>query len=109
MRIITTWVRAAALALIAAPALGAAGPTAGNVDTARLQQATGAASAAVLRLMVDANAPAAVRLRAAECVLNHAAKAIESEDIEVRVSELERAAERNITTRICASPSFRVK
>ena len=62
---------------------------------ARLQQATGAASAAVLRLMVDPNAPAAVRLRAAECVLNHAAKAIEVEDIEVRVSELERAAERN--------------
>ena len=32
-------------------------------------------------------------LRAAECVLGHAAKAIEIEDIEVRVSELERAAE----------------
>jgi hypothetical protein len=62
---------------------------------ARLQQATGAASAAVLRLMVDAHAPAAVRLRAAECVLDHAAKAIEIEDIEVRVSELERAAERS--------------
>ena len=62
---------------------------------ARLQQATGAASAAVLRLMVDPNAPAAVRLRAAEYVLNHAAKAIESEDTEVRVSKLERLAEQN--------------
>ena len=59
----------------------------------RLQQATGAASSAVLKLMVDPNVPAAVRLRAAECVLNHAAKGIEMEDIEVRVAILERAAE----------------
>ena len=57
--------------------------------TARLQQATGAASSTVLKIMLDSNAPAAVRLRAAESVLNHAAKSIEVEDIEVRLSRLE--------------------
>ena len=61
--------------------------------TARLQQATGAAGATVLKLMTDPNVPAAVRLRAAECVLDRATKGIELEDIEERVSELERAAD----------------
>jgi len=60
---------------------------------ARLQQATGAAGVTILKLMTDANAPAAVRLRAAECVFGHAIKAVELDDIEARVSELERAAE----------------
>jgi hypothetical protein len=48
------------------------------------------------KIMVDPNAPAASRVRAAESVLDHAAKAIEIEDIEARVSELERTAERSI-------------
>ena len=43
--------------------------------------------------MVDPNAPASCRIRAADSVLGHAAKAIEIEDIEARVSELERTAE----------------
>ena|SRR5436309_16143376 len=60
---------------------------------ARLQQATGAAGLTILKLMTDPNVPAAVRLRAAECVFDHAIKAIELEDIEVRVAELERAAD----------------
>ena len=60
---------------------------------ARLQQATGAAGLTILKLMTDPNVPAAVRLRAAECVFDHAIKASELEDIEVRVAELERAAE----------------
>jgi transposase-like protein len=60
---------------------------------ARLQQATGAAGVTILKLMTDANVPAAVRLRAAECVFDHAIKGVELEDIEVRVSELERANE----------------
>jgi hypothetical protein len=59
---------------------------------ARLQQATGAAGVTILKLMTDQNVPAAVRLRAAECVFDLAVKGIENEDIEVRVSELERAA-----------------
>lgn len=61
--------------------------------TAKLQQATGAAATVVLKLMVDVNAPAAVRLRAAECVFDRAFKSIELEDIEARVAALEQAAE----------------
>jgi hypothetical protein len=60
---------------------------------ARLQQASSAAAATLLKIMVDPSAPAACRIRAADSVLGHAAKAIEIEDIEARVSELERVAE----------------
>ena len=58
---------------------------------ARLQQASSAAVSTLLKVMVDPNAAVASRVRAADCVLDHASKAIEIEDIEVRVSELERA------------------
>jgi DNA-binding transcriptional MerR regulator len=61
--------------------------------TARLQQASGAAVSTVLKIMLDQNAAASTKLRAAELVLTHGAKAIEIEDVEARVSELERAAE----------------
>ena len=60
---------------------------------ARLQQGTSAAATTLLKTMIDATTPASVRIRAAEAILNHASKAIEIEDIEARVSELERAAE----------------
>lgn len=60
---------------------------------ARLQQATSAAVTTLLKVMVDAATPASTKVRAADSVLDHAAKAIEIEDIEARVSELERAAE----------------
>jgi hypothetical protein len=59
---------------------------------ARLQQASSAAAATLLKIMVDPSAPAASRIRAADSVLGHAAKAIEIEDIEARVSELERSS-----------------
>jgi hypothetical protein len=59
---------------------------------ARLQQMSGAAVATLRKMMVDQAAPASTRVRAAECIINRAAKAIEIEDIEARVSELERAA-----------------
>jgi hypothetical protein len=61
--------------------------------TARLQQATGAAVSTLLKIMVDMNAPASTRVRAADSVLDHASKAIEIEDVEVRVAALEQAAE----------------
>ena len=61
--------------------------------TARLQQGSSAAATILMKLMLDANTPASTRVRAAEIIVNHAAKAIEIEDIEARVSELERAAE----------------
>jgi transposase-like protein len=59
---------------------------------ARLQDATGAAVTTVLKIMLDSNVSAGTRLRAAEIVLAQTAKAIEIEDIDVRVAELERAA-----------------
>jgi hypothetical protein len=68
-------------------------------SVARIQQATGAAASVVLKLMTDPNVPAAVKLRAAECVFDRAIKGIEMEDIEARVSELERAAEASQTGR----------
>jgi hypothetical protein len=37
--------------------------------TARLQQASGAAVATLLKIMVDVNAPHSTRVRAADCVL----------------------------------------
>ena len=61
--------------------------------TARLQQASGAAVSTILKMMLDKDTPAPSRLRAAESVVDHAAKAIEIEEIEARVTELERAAE----------------
>ena len=60
---------------------------------ARLQQGTAAAATTLLKIMIDASTPASVRVRAADSIFNHAAKAIEIEDIEARLSELERAAE----------------
>jgi hypothetical protein len=61
-------------------------------SVARLQQATSAAATTLLKTMIDPGAPASVRIRAAESVLSHAAKAIEMEDLNARVAELERAA-----------------
>ena len=43
--------------------------------------------------MVDPGTPLSTKVRAVEAILAHGAKAIEIEDIEARVSELERAAE----------------
>jgi hypothetical protein len=60
---------------------------------ARLQQATSAAAATLMKVLVDPNTPASTRVRAADSIFNHAAKAIEIEDVEARVSELERAME----------------
>ena len=60
--------------------------------TARLQQASGAAVATLLKIMVDVNAPHSTRVRVADCVVDRAGKAIEIEDIEARVAALEQAA-----------------
>ena len=61
-------------------------------SVARLQQASGAAVSTLLKIMVDTSAPHSTRVRAADSVLDHSAKAIEIEDIEVRVAALEAAA-----------------
>ena len=39
--------------------------------------------------MVDPGSPASTKIRAAECVFNFSIKAIELEDVEARVTELE--------------------
>jgi hypothetical protein len=62
---------------------------------ARLQQMSGAAAATLGKLMVDPSTPASTRARVADSILDHAAKAIEIEDIEVRVRALEEAAEKS--------------
>lgn len=62
-------------------------------SNARLQQASSAAVSTLLKVMVDAHAPASTRVRAADRVLDHAKHSIEYEDIEVRVAALEQAAE----------------
>jgi hypothetical protein len=59
----------------------------------RLHQMSSAAVATLGKVMVDPSTPPSTRVRAAEAIITHGAKAIEIEDIEARVSELERAAE----------------
>src|SRR5258708_36870981 len=56
---------------------------------ARLQQGTSAAATTLIKLLVDANTPPSVKARVADSIFNHAAKAIEIEDIEARVAALE--------------------
>jgi hypothetical protein len=64
-------------------------------SVARLQQASSTAVTALLKVLVDPATPASSRVRAADVILDHSAKAIELEDIEARVAQLERAAEEN--------------
>jgi len=59
----------------------------------RLQQGSTAAATTLLKVMVDAATPPSTRVRAAEAILSHAAKAIEIEDIDARVKQLEEATE----------------
>jgi transposase-like protein len=68
-------------------------------SVARMQQATGAAGITILKIMTDPNAPAAVRLKAAECVFEIAMKGIELEDIDARLAALEAAAPDSNRTR----------
>lgn len=62
-----------------------------NQAVARLQHASAAAASTLLKVMIDANSPAYSRVRAADIVLTHAIRAMENEDIEVRVARLEAA------------------
>ena len=60
---------------------------------ARLHHLSSAAVSTLGKVMLDPATPPATRVRAADSILDHTTKAIEIEDIEGRVSELERAAE----------------
>ena len=66
---------------------------------ARLQQASSAAVTTLLKVMVEPGTPPSTKVRAADSILDHSAKAIELEDIEARVAELERTAEMSRGTR----------
>jgi hypothetical protein len=59
---------------------------------ARIEGNKAAAATTLLKVMVDKSTPASVKVRAAECVMSHSLKAIEIEDIEARLTELERTA-----------------
>jgi len=61
----------------------------------RYKPARWQSSGALLKVLVDPATPASSRVRAADVILDHSAKAIELEDIEARVAQLERAAEEN--------------
>jgi len=60
---------------------------------AQLQQASVPAVTTLLRLMVDGGSPATVKARCAYYILDQTRKGIETEDLEKRVAELERATE----------------
>src|SRR5216684_7221743 len=62
-------------------------------SVARLQHASNAAVGTLLRVMTDREAPAASRVRAADVVLQTALRGMEIEDLDARLSELERSAE----------------
>ena len=57
----------------------------------RLLHGSNAAAATLLKLMVNEGTPAAVRVRAAEGVLQHAEKTYELEDVGLRLTRLEEA------------------
>jgi hypothetical protein len=60
---------------------------------ARLQQTAGAAVAVLRNILGDPNAPAAVKARSAYYVLDQTRKSIEIDQIEARLTELERVKE----------------
>jgi hypothetical protein len=59
---------------------------------ARLHQMASAAVTTLGKAMVDPSTPPATRVRAADSILDHTAKAIELEEMEARLAALERAA-----------------
>ena len=56
---------------------------------ARLQQGTSAATTTLLKVLIDPGTPPSVKVRAAEATFNHAAKAIEIDDVPQLRKELE--------------------
>ncbi len=74
-------------------ALRAAKRAAFGQSIARLHHLSSAAVSTLGKVMLDPATPPATKVRAADSILNHTIKAIETEDIEARLSELERATE----------------
>ena len=63
---------------------------------ARLQYGAVAAVNTILRVMTDPESPPASRLRAADAILHHGAKAMELEDLGARVTTLEQASPQEV-------------
>jgi len=61
---------------------------------ARLHQLSSAAVTTLGKVMLEPGTPPATRVRAADSILDHTTKAIETEEIEARVAALEVAAQR---------------
>jgi transposase-like protein len=61
--------------------------------TARMQHASSTAVTLLLNVMIDKNAPASSRVRAAAFVLERAEKAFELDDLNARITRLERLQE----------------
>jgi len=62
---------------------------------ARLHYLSSAAVSTLGKVMLDATTPPATKVRAADSILDHTLKAIESDDVEARLAALERAAEKS--------------
>ena len=62
---------------------------------ARLHHLASAAVSTLGKVMLDSATPPATKVRAADSILNHTVKAIETEDIDTRLRELEAAMEAN--------------
>ena len=62
-------------------------------SVARLHYLSSAAVSTLGKIMLDSKTPPATRVRAADSILDHTIKAIETEDIEVRVTERELTTE----------------
>jgi hypothetical protein len=62
-------------------------------SAAQLEEASSEAVSTLLKVMVDPNTPPAAKVKAADSVLDHAAKAIELREIDARLSEPQRAGE----------------
>jgi hypothetical protein len=61
---------------------------------ARLHHLSSAAVSTLGKVMLDPATPPPTRVRAADSILNHTIKAIETEDIEARVAALEQAVQK---------------
>jgi hypothetical protein len=66
---------------------------------ARLHHLSSAAVSTLGKVMLDPSTPPSTKVRAADSILDHTAKAIEIEEIEARVTALEQAAGNGTTRR----------
>jgi hypothetical protein len=62
---------------------------------APLHHLSSAAVSTLGKVMLDPATPASTRVRSADSILNHTIKAIETEDIEARLAELERSTDQS--------------